>query len=245
MIDKNTIDEATVWAQEYLARNKIVIQEYYDRIDKGEPKDSIDIDIEIKERLAKMSIDDLTRHYLHSKGLNDNRTPTDDQFVNINKKIGLSPNTKEAVDEVIADREKEYIDHYQIDPKDPGMRFIVMQIIQDELQVKRLRQDLVASGLLKGVYSEKKDDTQKSIIDSINKLNKNVFDVTKYLQQWRDEKVKLEETKKDKKEKDEKSGLDFDALKKDFANHPGVIKAKEAQAPKVSEYVKMVESVDE
>jgi hypothetical protein len=242
MINRDIIDEAYQWSQEFQQRAKTRVSEIEDDIANGLVFD--EEKYEDYKTYANMSIEDIKRNRLQQLGLNNHKEIGDDEFVESSTKIGLSPTSAEALSLVIGKREAEYIRHYQVDKDDPGMMFIVNQIIQDELQVKRLRQDLVIMDVTTTKQSDK-DDAQKRIIDSINKINKTVFDFTKYLQVWRDEKVKLVELKKEKEESRKKTGIEFNDFKEKMIGHVGVIQAKEAQKKKKSEYMEMVESSDE
>lgn len=240
MASKNIIDEAISWAQNFKEHSKSVLSEMEIAKEQGE---EIDLKkLKDLQMICNMSIDDLKKAKVHQMGLNNFEDISDKQFVEFNKVIGLSPTQKESLEIVFAERIKEYSDHYKVDKSDPGMMFIIKQIIQDELQVIRLRQDMVMLEV-KQDSSETKDDIQKRLIDSINKINKMIFEFTKYLQQWHEEVERIEAVKTDKKESATKRGLKFSDLVKS-ENDPSVTKAKKTQLAKRSQYVEMVEFND-
>jgi mannitol-specific phosphotransferase system IIBC component len=119
--------------------------------------------------------------------------------------------------------------------------FIVSQIIQDEMQVTRLRQDLFlidSQAVFRKMDASDVDDAKKKVIDSIAKINKTIFEFTKYLD---DEKSVIEQKEAEEKEKEESKkefGLSFD----DFLNKKETDtkrkKAVEIQKSKANEYIR-------
>ncbi len=187
-----------------------------------------------------MSLDDLKIKFLQLEGLKNSSDISMDEFTQAVIKTGIAPSTKEAIDKIFERREKSYLDHYRIDRNNPGLMFIVSQIIQDEMQVTRLRQDLFlidSQAAFKQMNASDVDDAKKKVIDSIAKINKTIFEFTKYLD---DEKSVIEQKESEVKEKEENKkefGLSF----KDFLDKKETDtkrkKAVEIQTSKANEYV--------
>jgi hypothetical protein len=240
MTNENIIDDLTNWAQDFKEKNQAQLEEYERKTEEGEPIDQNRY--KMVKAFAEMSLDDLRRSRRHHLRIKESNQATDEEFVEFSEKAGAISEQEARI--IFSEREAEYIKHYQVNKEDPGMMFILKQIIKAELQIESLWQEIETAKLdVKNLAD--RDDIQKRHIDSITKLTKTIFDFTKYLQQWREEKSKREESDKEKKEFEKKSGLDFAMFKKKAENHPGLIKAKKAQKAKEAEYLEMIEGDNE
>lgn len=236
---KNKIDTAINFALNFQKHCEEGLKELNKTIDEGGTVNQKTYD-QYTEFLL-MSLDDLKVKFLQLEGLKNSSDISIEEFTQAIIKTGIAPSTKEAIDKIFERREKAYLDHYRIDRSNPGLMFIVSQIIQDEMQVTRLRQDLFlidSQAAFRKMDASDVDDAKKKIIDSIAKINKTIFEFTKYLD---DEKSVIEQKEAKEKEKEESKkefGLSFD----DFLNKKETDtkrkKAVEIQKSKANEYIR-------
>jgi len=142
---------------------------------------------------AMLQIDDITPLVLQMSVIKNSPDISDEEFRQTSKKIGIT--SEKAIQFIFEERESEYYSYYKIDKANPGLVFIIRQIILDEFEINRMRRDLTLldTPFLK---TNDKDETKKRLLDSIDRVNKRIYEFTKFLKAEREETLAKEaETK--------------------------------------------------
>lgn len=185
-----------------------------------------------------MSIDELKKGFLKKFQLKGSTEISNEEFAKSERFMGTVTANAEALHLIFEEREAKYLEYYRIDKTDPGLMYIVYQIIQDEMQVARLRQSLVEAEFKPKQTADEKDDLSKKLIDSINKINKSVFEFTKFLKMEREETERKVLEEKTQKEREDKLGLSIQDFQLNRPENPQIQKAQETQSRKAEEYLK-------
>jgi|GEM_PF-5739190 len=234
MTSVDTEDQAIRWA----IQTQQDIRSEVARLDQNR-QNGLFVDEEHFQKLQEMtllSLEDLKRERLRQIGLGNTTDESLGEFIDIVTEVGGYSSDKTLLSKFIKSRKEEYLNHYKLDPKDPGMMFVVSQLVQDELQINKLRQDLAVVKSSRLVDVEK-DEQSKRIMDLLVKLNKSIFEFTKYLKNEKAETELKETEKQEKANKEEKRGLAFKDLMVQLASDPRFEKAKSVQQKKRTEYV--------
>lgn len=138
-----------------------------------------------------MSVEEIIEKFIQVAKIKDSSEITEDEFRLTYRKFGIT--SEKGIQFVFEDRENEYFSYYKIDKTNPGLVFIVRQIVLDEFEVNRVRRDLALIDT--PLYKDKnkdKEEVQKKLLESIDRINKRIYEFTKFLKAERETAIQNE-----------------------------------------------------
>lgn len=188
--------------------------------------------------LASLSLDDLRREYIHQLSLDKDQTFNETDFLAFMQETGIGTSNEDLLSAIVNQRRTEYAKYYKIKLTDPYLNFILTQMIQDEIQIKRLRQEISLTDVSATLNDSAKQEKRKEIIDTIVKIHKSMFEIGKHLSQLREEAEELETKVKETEQASKKWGLRYQELLENYFTDPRIALANRIQRQKSEQYIR-------
>ena len=234
-MSENMIDQAIQWAQKVSPVYKEKLRSLEELRSQGQYVDDKEFDAVFI--LANMSLDDLKREYIHQKGLSPKNTVHEKDFYHFMAETSIRTSEEVLLSQIVKKRKVEYSEFFKLNPKNPYLNFLLTQLIQDEIQINRFRQDISLNEASATFSDAQKEEKSRESLDTIMKLNKSMFEIGKYLSQVRNEEVEKENKQQETEAAVEKWGLNFQDLLGKLEDDPRIALANQIQDRKREEYL--------